>query len=477
MRTFVYSDDRSHKFWNIEIDGSTVTVRYGRQGTDGQTVEKKHGSEAVAQKELEKLIASKVKKGYVETTPEEPTGGTGESTTRMALEKALFENPDDLATHMAYADYLSEQGDPRGELIQVQLALEDESHSAAQRKKLKKQEEKLLKEHSREWLGDLASWLLDQKGVRESYRDCKYYYRFSRGWLSLIEGGGVTGNFTARLAVAPEAKLLRELRIQRAGYELEDDEQEVPGIPGSVSEEEVALYPLRKSTVLKNVRVFQYGETIDWQNAGDHYNCHASLEGVVPAIKQMPNLEEIYLFCHYADLDELFGLRTLKKLRILLAYHMEDFPLSRLAKNPAMANLTHLLLYPHALTEEEPSITFNGLRAVLRSKHITGLTHLQLRQSGIGDKGCLEMVKSGIFKQLKFLDLRVGTITDEGAMALAECEDIRNLEYLNLSRNAIGEEALGRIQKKVKNLVAVDQMEWTGDLEDLYEMFYEGDYE
>ena len=48
---------------------------------------------------------------------------------RAALESALAENPDDLASHMAYADLLVDEGDPRGEFIQVQLAFEDSSRS------------------------------------------------------------------------------------------------------------------------------------------------------------------------------------------------------------------------------------------------------------------------------------------------------------------------------------------------------------
>jgi uncharacterized protein (TIGR02996 family) len=40
---------------------------------------------------------------------------------REALEEALAENPDDRATHAAYADLLTEQNDPRGEFIQVQI--------------------------------------------------------------------------------------------------------------------------------------------------------------------------------------------------------------------------------------------------------------------------------------------------------------------------------------------------------------------
>ena len=42
---------------------------------------------------------------------------------REALEEALVDDPDDLASHMAYADWLSEQDDSkdrvRGEFIQI----------------------------------------------------------------------------------------------------------------------------------------------------------------------------------------------------------------------------------------------------------------------------------------------------------------------------------------------------------------------
>src|SRR5260370_19160005 len=53
---------------------------------------------------------------------------------RNALESSLVARPEDLATHMAYADYLQERGDPRGELIQVQLALEDPARPVAERR-------------------------------------------------------------------------------------------------------------------------------------------------------------------------------------------------------------------------------------------------------------------------------------------------------------------------------------------------------
>src|SRR5947209_6035053 len=156
MRTFTYSDARSHKFWNIELKGKSFTVTFGRMGTAGQTQTKEFADEAGAQAAADKLVREKLAKGYVETTPSaEPRA----SSLREALEQALVAHPDDLASHMAYADWLGEQEDPalrdRGEFIRVQLALEDESRPAAERKKLQRQEQKLLDARAREWLGDL----------------------------------------------------------------------------------------------------------------------------------------------------------------------------------------------------------------------------------------------------------------------------------------------------------------------------------
>src|SRR4051812_20533682 len=85
---------------------------------------------------------------------------SGRSGTREALEEALAAEPDDLGTHMAYADFLIEQGDPRGEFVAVQLALENPTKPPEERKKLRQREKALLEKHEREWLGELAPLLL-----------------------------------------------------------------------------------------------------------------------------------------------------------------------------------------------------------------------------------------------------------------------------------------------------------------------------
>ena len=59
-----FKEGSSDKFWEIQVDGNTHTVTFGRSGTDGQSKTKRFGSPADATKDAEKLIAEKRKKGY-----------------------------------------------------------------------------------------------------------------------------------------------------------------------------------------------------------------------------------------------------------------------------------------------------------------------------------------------------------------------------------------------------------------------------
>src|SRR5207253_4638852 len=139
-----------------------------------QTQIKKLPDDGAAGKEQEKLVAEKLKKGYRETTPSAKKVPTS---LKESLEAALVESPDELANHMAYADYLTEQGDPLGDFVRVQLALEDPTKPADQRKKLQSQEKKLLDAHARTWLGELAPFCLGEvKDTARSWRNVKVEY-------------------------------------------------------------------------------------------------------------------------------------------------------------------------------------------------------------------------------------------------------------------------------------------------------------
>jgi predicted DNA-binding WGR domain protein len=66
MRRFEFVEGSSQKFWEIELQGTEFTVRWGRIGTSGQTQQKSFANTAKAQAEHDKLVAEKQKKGYSE---------------------------------------------------------------------------------------------------------------------------------------------------------------------------------------------------------------------------------------------------------------------------------------------------------------------------------------------------------------------------------------------------------------------------
>lgn len=71
-RRFEFEEGNSSKFWEIQLDGESVTTWWGKIGTAGQSKTLDFDSEAEAKKQYDKLVVEKTKKGY-----EEVGGGSG----------------------------------------------------------------------------------------------------------------------------------------------------------------------------------------------------------------------------------------------------------------------------------------------------------------------------------------------------------------------------------------------------------------
>jgi DNA ligase-1 len=65
-RRFEFSEGSSNKFWEMTVDGTEVTVRFGRIGAIGQTSSQSFADGAAAQNHAQKLIKQKLAKGYHE---------------------------------------------------------------------------------------------------------------------------------------------------------------------------------------------------------------------------------------------------------------------------------------------------------------------------------------------------------------------------------------------------------------------------
>jgi DNA ligase-1 len=65
-RRFEFVEGKSSKFWEVEVRGSEMSVRYGKVGSEGQTRTKTFKDEPSAAMKAAKLIAEKTADGYVE---------------------------------------------------------------------------------------------------------------------------------------------------------------------------------------------------------------------------------------------------------------------------------------------------------------------------------------------------------------------------------------------------------------------------
>ena len=404
------------------------------------------------------------------------------STEQKALERALLAHPDEVAAHSAYADYLTEAGDPRGEFIQVQLALEDAGRSKTERDALRKREKALLKKHASEWLGDAGRFLVgDWSG-----EDKPYHFAFARGWLDYVRTLPIPEEIVAAVAGAPEARMLRRLEvIYNMRYHPFDFDKFIEGPNRALPEDEQLsedefymsdpgniLRPLAGAPYLTNLRVLKYGFSDDHKDGPSHstmvHPFGMSAANLLDALKNFPRLEELYLNTDMRPVVDLFSSELLGNLRVFQYYYGTHrygsqqaggpYQLSVLAKNKALKNLTTLRFHPG----RDAEITLDEFDALINSKNLPALAHLQVHMTAFGDEGADRIVASGILKRLKTLDIGFGAMTDAGAAVLAANTDFKKLEVLDVSWNALTPAGIAALKATGVRIVAAAQ-HGTGD--------------
>src|SRR5262249_47187082 len=190
---------------------------------------------------------------------------------------------------------------------------EDEGRAPKERKQLEARSKALEKKYQREWLGELAEYILDRRGLPEDARTSRDKFQFGGGWLDSLQIAYLTADFVQALGPAPRARLPRRLTVEWLDdYELE-------------------LAPLIKPPALANLRVLTLGEGSD--------RTHMNGQGVVALVRKLPRLEELYLHAHGTDTDKLFKMK-LENVRVLVVDCNTHYPLERLAANASLSRLT-----------------------------------------------------------------------------------------------------------------------------------------
>lgn len=117
-------------FLELTLEGERLVRRYGRLETSGKQQVRTFNNDRAARRAKWRAFWRAIISGY------EPGWSD------PGLVRAIAEAPDDPSNYLVYADWLSERGDPRGELIAVQHALEDAP--AARRPELEERQTVLL---------------------------------------------------------------------------------------------------------------------------------------------------------------------------------------------------------------------------------------------------------------------------------------------------------------------------------------------
>jgi uncharacterized protein (TIGR02996 family) len=381
--------------------------------------------------------------------------------------------PDDDAQRLIFADWLDEQGDPRGQFIRVQLALADLPADAPERAQLVSAERALLTEHREAWeapFRGLANGPVFRRGfVDEVKVDAKQFIRtapdlftaapvrhihlldvsdglpgvlqcpFLSRLSALTVHGQHTGEPLAR-AVARSEHLsgLRRLALTRNRF-TDDAAEHLARSPYLTNLEELDLSEneigetgaraLAAAPVLGKLRSLEMR-----MNALGPAGAEA-----LAGSERLPALHRLGLCDNEVGLPRLL---TLGRAHDLLRVPVLDLSanglkvaglqaiLTRPTKEPAGVRLTELDLSNNDLGDA-------GARLLAACPHLANLTVLRLAYCGIGDDGVRALAAALHLNRVVALDLDNNPILDEGFRAFRDTPHWRSLRQFQLPRFGI----------------------------------------
>ena len=106
--------------------------------------------------------------------------------------QAVLADPDDLIPRLIYADWLDEQGDPRGEFIRVQCELADMPETNARRRALLTRQSELLHQHKQKWHAEVHRYFgrtVFREQVSKRKKGVIRNWRFGRGLVEHVSIG------------------------------------------------------------------------------------------------------------------------------------------------------------------------------------------------------------------------------------------------------------------------------------------------
>lgn len=385
MPRYEMIEGTSSKFWDITLEGVTVTVRYGRLGTAGQSNTKTFPSSAEAKKEHDKLVVEKTRKGYLLVGA--PTASGAAATPKEAAPHA------GTAFKLADVDRLEgAPGDSAEKFMGQKIADYDpeEGLKDAARKAYRLRQE-----------DSVADFLEAFEQLVADPHAGKLKALVISGWSTDEAGGAADDDY---------ARKIRKALIDAAG--------KLTGL--------AALF-------INDTHGEEY--EVSWQYFTD----------LAPLLEAYPKLEHLRV---RGDATGKGKMGTLKS-SALRSLQLEGSSLSRkLVQQVAAAELPALeyleiWLGPEEYAEKKPMA---DLAPILSGELFPKLRYLGLRDSDAADEVAKAVAKAPILRHLETLDLSLGTLGDEGAEALIASPAVAKLQTLDIRRHYVSKAVLKQLK-------------------------------
>jgi uncharacterized protein (TIGR02996 family) len=466
---YEYSEGTSNKFWEVRREGSEVTTRYGRIGSEGKSTVKELDGSAEARAEMKKLINQKTKKGYQFIG----RGGVPTGARNPELEAEIVKDPDNADAFAVYGDWLQAQGDPRGELVTIQLGLQKDPED----KKLRAAEEKLFQENAAHFFGlphptegddnrrpvrykgddwQRSDWPKDgwafgymttewKNGfVSRLYFDPGYYYDGPGDELGSADAGELLGEILEH----PSMRFVREIHC--ADIWADYDMGEGPELGEAVS----AITDAPCTEVL---------EVIDFCG-GDHDISGVSFDMEPRLFERCRRLRVLEIYGGQLSLCKI-DMPEGRELSVFTGgLGREDLKHIVKANAPKLEKLDLMF----GSDEYGADCTVDDLQPLLTGKQFPALKKLGLKNAEFTDGLCAVLPSSKILGRLEELDLSMGTMSDDGAQHLVEnAEAFSHLKKINLEDNYINKPLQEQLKSALPNVYIGDQEE-DSDPDDRY---------
>lgn len=445
MPRYEFVEGTSKKFWEIELDGESFTVRFGRIGTDGQEQTKDFDTPADAKREYKKLVAEKTKKGYklVSSGADAPAAVSARN---PELEAAIERTIDSPQGYLVYGDWLQSQGDPRGELIAIQARLADlappspkarpegryaarqgspfapafpDPPSVPEAKPLLAAEKKLLSTHADALLGPLAPLMAepDDEGTRIAWY-CGFFRSLK---LAMSYGQTEAGEVEFEDAILetlshPSARFVRGLSIGMFNH---DGDNHYPKLLKKIGK--AGLPPTLRTLYVGDFEFPEQNE-ISWVSVGDASMLYAAA----------PQLETLILQGADIGLGKAVALPRLRTL--VLKTGGLPKAAARAVAASTLPELERLVIWTGDENYGADS-KLADVAPVLDGAGFPKLKHLGVMNCAYTDELVEALARSKLLRRLETLDLSMGTLTDGGAESMARSKDA----FAHLQQLDVGE--------------------------------------